>query len=277
MSSKSTELTQSFFTKELQELNAVGSFQAAWEVQDDLRLRMNDLSEKGMIDHNAITEIAEVNAEKYGLDTQRAGAIFKTQQKASPDGKLRPMWEGTGNSLASVGTEIVHYLNNPGRVEELYGPALPYVVDKLTWLALANAEKGFTLLDNKGGYQYVTERLNRNGRKSNPHIGSAITQLSDIRPTNDELKLPKSIIASASGTLMNAWADGVYQAVPQYAERAVQDEAAGLYDGHIENRRAGLYDVVFATMQAKALYGLDQNGKQLEVPNPDKYKGVDIN
>lgn len=275
MSLNSQELTTNFFTTELKELNDVGSLDDAWEVQADLKARVKYLTENGLIDHEAIAEIARDNAEQYGLDSELADHTFDVEQKATPRSKQHPVWEGTGTSLASVGTDIVHYLNKPGTVEAMYPGGLFYVVDKLTWLVLANAETPYIRLDNTGGYQYVTEKLNAHGRSGKPHIGSTIVRLGDIREPGDERAGPQRIIASTSGTLMNGWADGLYQATPAYAKRAEDDIEA--FDGHIENRRAGLYDVVFATMQAKALYGQDQNGRTFEVADPNRYTDVDIN
>ncbi len=283
MSERSTNATQRLLLEGLPRLFK-GTSSDRWAAQDELRAKARELADRGMVDDQAIREIALYNAGKHLLDIHAADAIFDVAQKpaggslAAMHAQSRRVWQGTGSSIAIAGPDVVHYIHRPGIVEEWYGPAFPYVIDKLGWLAIARDIAGHHNLTNQGGYQYVTNRLHRLGRPGLPHIGPAIIErdhVSSWKPV--EPRHPESIIASASGTLVEPWVDVTYERIPEYAERAIRDETAGLFDGHIENRRAGLYDTEFSEMIGKALYGGAVQDQMLGVFRADCYEGVDIN
>jgi hypothetical protein len=236
-----------------------------WQATIELQAKARELVAADSIDHQAISELGLHNAEHFGLVSERASNIL-----------VPPQWLGTGSSISSVGSAIVHYINRPGRVEELYGPGLPYTLAKLSWMAIA-ASAGFTALDNRGGYQYITDELRLHGQLSEtalPHIGAACAAGYEQALAASQRE-PLPIISSASGILAQPWLDNQFQVQPGYARRAIVDELSGDFDGHLENRRAGLYDSLYAGQTIRALHGLSDNS--VLIPTADLYEGVDIN
>ncbi len=280
MSELSTRLTQELLTTSYASL-FTGRSTERWAAQNEMRIKARELSDNGLVDHQAIRELAMYNAGRNHLNAMAADRVFDIAQKPS-GGSLRAMhspsrrvWQGSGSCLSSVGPDIVHYISRPGTVEDIYGDAFPYVVDKLGWMAIAHDLKGYHTMSNRGGYQYVTNRLNALGRSGKPHIGATATPKAIVYGANPEA--PDTIISSASGTLVTDWVDATYDRIPEFADRAVVDEAAGLFDGHVENRRAGLYDVMFAEMVGSLLLGGHEQDQMLKVFDPQYQVGVDIN
>lgn len=280
MSERSTTLTQELLTTNYANL-FTGSSTDRWAAQDELRLKANELSGNGLVDEQAIRELAMYNAGIHKLNVKAADSIFTIAQKPSGGslsamhGPSRRVWQGTGGCITSAGPDIVHYINNPGWAEQVYGPSFPYLIDKLGWMAIASDLKGHYSMSNNGGYQYVKSRLNALGRTGAPHIGSTTIPKSIVYGAYETA--PESLIGSASGTLVTDWVDNTYQRIPVFADRALVDEAAGLFDGHIENRRAGLYDVMFAEFVGSLLLGGWEQDQMLKVFDPQYFVGVDIN
>ncbi len=282
MSEKSTRLTQELLTKDFSEIFDVTSDEA-WVKWKEIREKSINLSSLGLIDDGAIREISLYNAGKHNLDVQAADNVLDIRQKPSGGSLVemhapsRSVWQGTGTFIAAAGPDVVHYVNKPGLVEsnEFGGPGFPYIMSELCVMSIAHNLKGYRLLDNRGGYQYVTNRKHRLGEKGLPHIGAiAVTREDAFRPRSGT---PDALVVSASGTMVNDWVDETYQRIDKYAERAIEDEANGLFDGHPEYRRLGLYDVAAAEMAALTLYGDMLEDCMLQVFNPDIFEGVDIN
>lgn len=283
MSERSTNATQQLILEDLPKIFE-GTSTERWDAQAELLAKAKELTKAHLVDDESIREISIVNAEKHHLDHDYADRVFDVVQKPA-GGSLGAMhapsqrvWQGTGSSIAVAGSKVVHYVNKPGLAAELYGPAFPYLIDKLGCLAIAHDIKGYYSLNNQGSYQYVTNRLHRQGRSGLSHIGPALTSrdgVSSWDPISPDA--PDIILASASGTLVQPWVDATFDRIPEFAARAVVDEAAGLFDGHIENRRAGLYDKMFSEMIGTALYGGQLNHIGLTTYIPEFFDGVDIN
>ena len=283
MSELSTKLTQELFTVHLKRLLDAGHPHDVEFAQEELVARAKELVQDEHVDIGAIREMAVYNAGKLSLDFFGADGTFDVMQKPA-DGSLdsthapsRKVWRGTGSSIATVGLDhtneldVVYYVDKPGEVELMYGSAFPYIVEKLGWMVMADA-----VLDNRGGYQYIKDYLTVSGRPTAPHIGSTLVAKSEIR-SKTKRSQPTRLYISTSGTLPEIWVDKSYQNIPEYAQRAETDEAAGLFDNHIENRRAGLYDVAFGEMVGRLLYGENLNDRMLEIYDSKYYDGVDIN
>jgi hypothetical protein len=265
-----------------------GSSEERWSAVREMRARADELAKLGSIDEHAIREVAAYNAGKFGLDAQAADRVFDVVQKPgngsmsamhAPSG---PMWLGTGGCVSAVGPEIVHYINCPGIVEAKYGHGLPYMLDKLAWLAIARDLKNHEQVAYGDGYSYVANRLNRIGRKGmKPHIGSFAVRRDDARTHDGAIlkNMPEVILSSASGTLPTEYHDRQYNLiVPGAIERADADREAGLFDDWEPNKRAGLFDIVFAEMTARALFGETQNHQMASLFDiGSKFEGVDIN
>ncbi len=275
MSELSTRATQDLLTRDLKQVFA-GNESARWEAYEDLMRKTNGLVKGDLVDDEAARELAISNAEDYGLNHEAADTVMDVRLRSS-GGSLSEMrmqpsvaFRGTGTAITTAGPDVVHYINRPGPVEEWYGPGLPYVVEKLAWMAIASS-RGHRQLDNRGGYQYVTDQLRSRGLV-------AASKVLHIGPWNNpEL----GIISSPSGILVKSWVEAEFDKVPQFGQRAILDEAAGRFDGRIENKRAGLNDAIWGELAIKALRNEGIDETRLQIPHPDLYSGkrgeVDIN
>jgi hypothetical protein len=269
-----------------------GSSDERWQAAMELRAKADELVRggEGAVDENFIRELAAYNAGTEGLDFFAADNIFDAAQKPAGGSLMamhapsRRIWTGTGACLTTTEDgRIVHYTNRPGEVEDRYGPALPYVLDKLAWLAIATDVADHDNIYRGEGYQYVTNRLRRwRGISGVPHIGSIAVGRDDVYANykygGSDSSAPV-LLASASGTLPTEYHGYMYEAhMPSLKERADQDRLAGLFDGYEKNKRAGLYDIAFGEMVAQALYGAQINDVCLSLFNvPECFDGVDIN
>ncbi|MDQ5913918.1 MAG: hypothetical protein QG623_537 [Patescibacteria group bacterium] len=260
-----------------------GTSTERWEAVAELRAKAEEIAGDN-VDENFIRELAIYNSGRYGLDCFEADKVFGVVRKPA-GGSLAAMhspshrvWLGTGACLATTTDgEVVHYINRPGEVEERYGSALPYILDKLAWLAIARDIKGHRQVHSGEGYRYVANRLNRIGRRgTHPHIGSIAANPEGLFGVREDMPV---LLASASGTLPSDFHDFMYEAhMPSLRERANIDREAGLFDGYERNKRAGIYDIAFAEMICEALYGRQVNDQMLSLFDvPGHFADVDIN
>jgi len=282
MSERNTRLTENLITEEYRKVFE-GNSTDRWMQKQRVIALAKELADKELVDEHALREVAMYNAGKHNLDVEAADRVLDVRQKAA-GGSLaamhapsRPVWQGTGTSISAVGPEIVHYINKPGIIEssEFGGPGLSFILDQLCISGIALSIKGYKSINNTGGYDYVTNRQHSLGISGLPHIGGAVVDRESVfypRPGT-----PDFVISSSSGTLVADWVDETYQRIPGYAERAITDEAAGLFAGHPEYKRLGLYDKMHAEMTATALLGGRLDDQMLRVFDPGFYVGVDIN
>lgn len=262
-----------------------GSSTDRWEAVREMRIKADELAASGDIDDRAMREIAIYNAGRNDLDFFGADQVFDAIKKPA-GGSLGAMrapsqrvWVGTGSCITTTNNgEIVHYVNRPGEVERRYGPALPYILDKLAWLAIARDIKGHHQVHSGDGYRYVANRLNRIGRKgARPHIGS----IAVYTPENliHDGSHQKVLLSSASGTLPTAFHDYMYEHFyPSLKDRTNADREAGLFDNYEGNKRAGIYDIAFAEMVGLALLRDQINDRCLSIFDiPRCFDDVDIN
>lgn len=283
MSGKNTERTLTVLVDGLED---VLNNNEPWEASQELQAKAKELADKGEVDAGTLREVARHNAEGHRLDFERADRVIDIAQKlggssyAATHMGSRRVWQGTGTSLSIVGPDIVHYIDRPGVVEGWYGPGLPYIVSKAVWMALVRRE-GRHELTSADGYRCLTINLRRIGQigpEARPHIGAAHAEAYSVHRGYDIHKedlVP--VISSSSGTLVEKWIDDRYQSLSYYATRAVDDEAAGLFDGHIENRRAGLYDTEHSVQVIRALHGVNLNNRTLDFLEEVYDESVDIN
>ncbi len=289
MSERATNRTEALILEDLPRVFAGGSDER-WMAVKELRGKADDLAANDFIDDEAIRRIGQHNAESLDLDHEAADGVFEAVQKPAGGSLMamhapsRRIWVGTGTSIASTRSgEVVHYVNRPGEVEDRYGPGLPYIVDKLAWLAIGRDLKDYPQVYNGDGYKYVANRLNRIGRKGiRPHVGSISVRREGVyvgyRPESNTAKADE-ILVSASGTLPAEFHDRMYEIhMPSLIERAEADEVAGLFDGWEKNKRAGLYDIAFGEMIGQALFRGQINDRMLQLFDvPNRFADVDIN
>lgn len=272
MSERATSQTTELFTTHLRPIFE-GDMADRWAATHELKARASELASSGLVDETAIGELAAHNAQVHGLDGDRANQVLDLEMALPNTGWLtaKPpaerVWQGTGSTMATAQGDVVHYVNRPGVVQEWYGPALPYLVAKLGLIAQA-AAMGHPGLDNHGGYQYVMDCLQEQDRLAGERVymGSASNLGTGSADT--------LVLASATGVLPT---DRLHQAVqvrPAYAELSAND--SHLLDGHPENRRAGLYDIMAAQQIIAALEGEDLTGKCLVIPPAELYTGTNI-
>lgn len=273
MSEISTTATQELLQERLPRLAAVEDEAQAGEAYGDYHQAIERLVDRDIFDEAAVRELAIANAENLSLDIDAADRVFETKRSTLnyiPRGQAVPtyrLWEGSGSSVTLAGLATVHYINRPGVVEEKYGPGYPYILRKLGWTVLSQT-LGWGSPDVNPGYSKVRELLVTNGfmkPEASLHIGAISKKVND-----------QQFYASASGILPSFQHDGIYQGIKRYSERAQADKEAGLYDW-APDRRAGLYDTVFAGQTIDALNGIDHEDTKLKIVGLGRYSGVDIN
>jgi hypothetical protein len=258
-----------------------------WQAIKELRASADELARAGLVDTEAIREISQENSQTLGLDHTAADRVYEVRQKPA-GGSLAAMhspslgvWGGTGGAMATtVDGMVVHYVYRAGEAEERYGHGLPYIVDKLAWLATARGIKGHQQIFNGDGYTYTANRLNRIGRKgTRPHIGSIAVHKEQIWEPYRVETPEDELLISASGTLPSEFHDVMYDLhMPELIERARADEQAGLFDGWDRNKRAGIYDIAFGEMVGRALFGDRLDDQMMSLFDiPGRFRDVDIN
>lgn len=245
--------------------------------------RIDEIINNDLFDADFARRLGETNALERGLDTEGADAVFDVRMRlprfdravgeyssATSHIPLNKIWQGTGaNMTTDERGAVVHYVNRPSPPQEKYGPAEPYILRKLGWSLMLRA------LDEPShhtphGYGITKLLLKSRGLMApdaSMHMGSVYV------PTDLGY-----MHGSTSGTLVEEQVDSEFQTEPFYARMAKRDEEAGLYDW-LPDRRAGLYDVIFARQVITALTrGIDAlQGHSFILPDPVLYEDMDIN